>query len=454
MTNDLTVSELDRPAPAPTPAVALPAAPSRGALRTAGRALLVVVYALSAAILVPYAVWVFAIESESFSRLPVIGGIIALCALNATLYFASELRFRARFSWKKAVLLAGLFMVLGLGFAGVLSVIAFSYLCEGLARISAARGRARPAFRMRIGVAAALLLTLVAFPWLNDMYFRGTQAKLLHPDYNRRNVFYAVNRAGFRGPEIAIARSTRPRLMFLGDSSPFGWPYEYQESFPFLVESLLVNGGVNAEVINAATIGQSIGAIRTQLPYYLEYRPDVVFLMTGIHYHRADTDYQRIQREGASRETGWRPFLGVPPMLVELMVFSLGSSPLFGRRGEKQDAASRPREVASFKDHLRAVIAEIQRSGAQLYLVEYPTPGAERVVQNEIRLLAAELDVPYIPLFDAIGKELANHLHDETHPDREGHRMIAREIAPVAAQAVRTPRPSAPGASLPPPQKN
>jgi lysophospholipase L1-like esterase len=282
-----------------------------------------------------------------------------------------------------------------------------------------------------------MVLALFVFPLLNEMYFRGTQSKIISPDYNKQNFFYEINENGFRGPTVPIERSKTPRLLFLGDSTAFGWPYRYEESFPFIVKSILKALGSDVEIVNAASVGQSIGQIRQQLPYFLEYKPDLVLLMTGVHYHRADKDFQRILEDGVSRDTQWRPFIVLPPMLIEIFIFSLTTSPVFSTK--KEGKVSTP-ELESFKVHLRAVVQQIRDSGARLYLVDYPTPGAERRVQDEIRRVAQETGTDYIPLFELLNSE---HLrHDPIHPNREGHRLIAEEIARVVFDdLVRIPPP-------------
>jgi lysophospholipase L1-like esterase len=392
-------------------------------------------YFVSSAIFIPYCIWVYVVEPRSFSRIPVTFGVLLLGVVTFILYFSTTLRFRLRFSWRKTLVAALLFAITGVGFVGILSVIFVSYLCEALAYGVARRGLPRPSFSPNLGVVLVVVQALVVFPLLSELYFRGAEVRIWHPDYNKENLFYAVNRDGFRGPRVPLERSHTPRFLFLGDSSPFGWPYRYEESFPFIVQAILKARGIDIEIINAATIGQSDGEIREQLPYLLKYRPDLVFLMTGIHYLRAAEDYQRIEKEGVSRDTRWHPHLIVPPMLAELLAFAIVTSPIFHKSSD-DNVAAHQRELESFKTQLRAVVQQVRASGARLYLVDYPTPGAPRQVQDEIRRVAEETGTDYIPLFELIGKQIQRHLHDTIHPDPEGHRLIAQEIAKTAVDAL------------------
>jgi lysophospholipase L1-like esterase len=405
-------------------------------IRSLRQAVLRIGYCVSGAIILPYAFWVYTQERGSFSRILVTAALLLLCIVTFYLYFATGLSWRPRFSWRSAFFAALLFAFLGLGFGGVLSVALFSWLCELVAYLVRRRGK-QLSVHPNAGVALVAVLVMAVFPLLHDMYFHGTQARVWHPDYNKQNVFYGINRDGLRGPIVPVARSQRPRLLFLGDSSPFGYPYRYDESFPFVVGDVLRRRGLDVEIVNGAGIGQSDGEIREQLPFMLRYKPDLVFLMTGIHYHRAGQDYARLQANPAPRRTGWRPVLGVPPMLIELMVFSIATSPvhlILKSRGNA--AAERERNLSSFTTLLQATTQEIRASGTRLFLVDYPTPGAERQVQDIVRQVALQTGTEYIPLFDMLGREIKDHLHDRIHPDREGHRLIAEAIAEVAAAAL------------------
>ncbi len=275
-------------------------------LRTVRRArglLLHTTYYISTAIMLPYCAWVFFHEYDSFTRVPVNAGILLLSVVCYLLYCSTTIRFRLRLSWKQSLIAISLFALLGIGFVGVLSAILFSYLCEA---INYAKERSEGVRRIvdpNVGIGLVVTLFLIVFPLLNEMYFRGTQASLFAPNYNKQNYFFDINEEGLRGAVIPFERSATPRILFLGDSTTFGWPFRNESSYPFLVGVALQDRGFDVEVINAATIGQSIGQIRHQLPYYLGYRPDLVFLMTGIHYHRADADYRQLVERNAPRDT-------------------------------------------------------------------------------------------------------------------------------------------------------
>lgn len=334
------------------------------------------------------------------------------------------------------VIVAVLLIILGIGFITVLSIIAFAYFCEMINHFRERRVGQRLSIRPVWGMTCLGVIVLFVHPLLNSMYFRGTTAHYVHPDYNQQNFFFEINSDGFRGPPVSVKRSDKPRLLFLGDSTAFGWPYRNCDAYPHLVKAELQEQGITGvESINAGTIGQSIAQIRHQLPHYLRYKPDLVFIMTGIHYHRVDEAIDRLREVSTESRTNQRLTKFLPPMLCELGIFSVGTSPLFRTfRPESDDVFDADREI--FGQELRKTIAQIREAGSVPYLIEYPTPGADRRIQVEIQRICAELNVGFIPLFERYGDDFKKLNHDSIHPNLAGHRLIAREVGRVAFETI------------------
>jgi hypothetical protein len=86
----------------------------------------------------------------------------------------------------------------------------------------------------------------------------------LRPDWRVQFTFrdfdvqVKTNALGFRGPEVALARTPgRVRILVVGDSFPFGWGVENDEMFSSVLERRLRAEGVAAEVISAGVPGYS-----------------------------------------------------------------------------------------------------------------------------------------------------------------------------------------------------
>ncbi len=99
----------------------------------------------------------------------------------------------------------------------------------------------------------------------------NAQAKLM-------GVRIRTNSDGFRGPDHPIARSTKKRLIFLGDSLTLGWGVEEQDTFTDILESKL-NTIAPAEIINTGAVNYNVEQeTYLFLEKGLKYRPDKVVL--------------------------------------------------------------------------------------------------------------------------------------------------------------------------------
>ncbi len=406
------------------------------------RGLILVCYYVSAAIVLPYSLFVFTIERGSFTRIPVALGIATLCGVAIFLYRAAAVGFLRRWSLVRIVGLIVLFLMLGVGLIAVISAVGLSYLCEGWARFRIWRGQQRPTANLWAGAAGSAALVLFVFPWLNAMYFSGTGAGYQNFDYSRRNIFYEINEDGFRGPRVPVGRTeNKPRLLFMGDSSTFGFPYRYSEAFPHLITTRLAELGLpDVEILNAGTVGQSISQIRHEFDSIIHFEPDVVFMMVGMHFRKTQQDWENIQRREPQRLTGFRPVFGVP-ILAELAAYSIPTSPLFNGRidgsdyrptAELADDPDFQRDFESFGRHLEAILDEAQRAEIPVVLIEYMTPVANREIQREASRIARRFDALFVPLHETLGSRIETAQGDGIHPDREGHRQIATEIGSVA----------------------
>ena len=359
--------------------------------------------------------------------------MLVLCGLTFMLHHAAGSQIRAHVTKKRVTIAILLFVVLGVPFFLVaLSVWIVSYGCLLVTTLLARFGRV-PNVGRRGGFATLALLVLVAYPWLNAMYFRGTGASYLDFDHKRYNLFFDVNRAGFRGPPLPIQRGATSRLLFMGDSTTFGYPYRVEEGYPHLVGVQMARADTPAEIINGATIGHSVGQIRYELPYFLRYEPDLVFLMVGIHYQRAYDDLERIAGKTGSRDTGFCPLFGVP-VLFELFALSITTSPLANLLSQDGEAFDGDRE--SFGRTLSEVIQLIQDAGAEPIVIEYPTSGADRRIQAEIEAVCDQHGIRFLALWDALGDQIETSRNDEIHPDRAGHVLIAEAVSVVAIEAL------------------
>lgn len=118
-------------------------------------------------------------------------------------------------------------------------------------------------------------------------FLRGQQEKaeklktlMRQRGFSPRHCFLQINRWGFKGPEIAKAKTPGvPRIICLGDSCTFGGMEDF--CYPRVLERTLRHSGIEAQVINAGVQGYGPGNVLLRLPYFLSFKPDLATLYIG-----------------------------------------------------------------------------------------------------------------------------------------------------------------------------
>jgi lysophospholipase L1-like esterase len=388
-----------------------------------------------AALLLPYAAWVFVMEREIFSRLPlvVVTGLFLL-ALQA--YFAGTRQWLVSRKPRRVVVTCFL-VAMALGRVALLvapSIILCLALCETAYR-RAPLPRRLARLRGREGqLALTAIVMLVLFPAMNALYAIQGGLRRMSPLLLMRNPFYEINADGFRGPRLPRARTPGVvRLLFLGDSTTFGWPYRYGDTYVALVGADLAERGLGpVEVINAGVPGQSIVQIRNKLDRQLEYGPDVVFLMDGIHFEKSVEHLDDALRySGGYEDHSFRPRF-YPPALVELAVLAVATHPLRTMRGRDADPRHLAQRAASNERiagaHLDGLADALRRRGIPLVLLEYPSRQVPPPVREQQRRAAGREGVTMLPLLRLFPDTDGYSFRDGVHPDKAGHRRIAAAI--------------------------
>lgn len=88
---------------------------------------------------------------------------------------------------------------------------------------------------------------------LYGKHLQSSTKNLLYPAYSEArmrtsefDLVYRINNLGFRGPDVELEKSDKPRIAFIGDSFTFGWGVEEEESWV----GLLRNEHPNLELLN------------------------------------------------------------------------------------------------------------------------------------------------------------------------------------------------------------
>lgn len=406
-------------------------------------------FLIGAAVIGPYALWVFVVEREIFSRAPLVL-VTTLFLLSLLVYFAGA---RDWLTGRKPARVRLAFGLLALAFGFMSLVLVPSVLlCLGLDELAYRLAPVRrsltriPQRGAQLAVTAFVLLVL--FPVMNAMYGFHGGLRQVAPVVLMHNPFYAINADGFRGPRLRPEKAPGVvRLLFLGDSSTFGWPYRYEVTYPDLVRQLLAASGHGpVEVINAGVPSQDIVQIRSRLDSSLAFDPDVVFLMDGIHFDKCLDHVEEERRyAGEAHEHGFRVRF-FPPTLIEVGLLGVGSNPLLAACRRRPDPATTPEHAAENEriaaQYLSSLVDAVRRRGIPLVILEYPSQKVPLPAREQQRQAARGGGVTLLPLLHLFPDANGYSFHDGIHPDKAGHRRIAGAIVDDLLARGWPPRPN------------
>lgn len=178
------------------------------------------------------------------------------------------------------------------------------------------------------------------------------------------------------------------RVVYLGDSLAAGYGLPEEEAFPAVVEGLLRERGLEIETVNAGVSGDTTAGGRSRIDWLLRQRPDLVVVELGAN-------------------DGLR---GLSPEMTE--------------------------------ENLEAIIEAALASGAGVLLTGMKVPpnyGGDyaRRFEAVFTRLAETYPVEFLPfLLEGVAGRPALNLADGIHPNAEGHRRVAANLAPYVEAAL------------------
>jgi lysophospholipase L1-like esterase len=107
---------------------------------------------------------------------------------------------------------------------------------------------------------------------------------------NEEAVYVNTNSQGFRANKDYSLKKEKlgPRILILGDSISFGWPLEYEDSYPAQLEKMVPQ----SEVINCSVIAANTTALeRMYDDFCSNFEVDYVVLQVTLSDHRGIPDY-------------------------------------------------------------------------------------------------------------------------------------------------------------------
>ena len=177
------------------------------------------------------------------------------------------------------------------------------------------------------------------------------------------------------------ASGTPIKIVMLGDSLTEGYGLDEEEAFPALVEKLLREEGKNVQVINAGISGSTTASGLSRLKWMMKSKPD------------------------------W-------------LVLALGAND--GLRGQSTENIAK---------NLEEIISYAQSQNCRVLLAGMHVPtnyGKEYSEQfySVFKRVAEKMNVPLMPfLLESVGGVKEFNLPDGLHPNQEGHKIIAKNVA-------------------------
>lgn len=316
-----------------------------------------------------------------------------------------------------------------LAMAPVCAVIVVSRI---LGRMRWARGREMPPrVAMRLHAVVALVYFVPVANLMVDRTLLGTMDVECVNDECVRSLRpgpeYGINTERYRGPIAATqAQGATPRLLFLGDSSTFGFGVPGNETYPTRTRELLrARGFPDAEVLNAAVPGHTEVENLARFRRYADWLPTHVFIMGGWHFRNLSRPTEQSDVMDYLRPVRGLAFLS-----------ALMAHRMFHREPESEEVSLRLWAIA-----MRELIDRVRKVGAEPVLLEYPAPDVNAGILASEENLADLRDVAFIHLRDRLAASPERALLvDRCHPNHVGHAIIAEAIAewfaagePVAA---------------------
>ncbi|NLH47915.1 MAG: SGNH/GDSL hydrolase family protein [Myxococcales bacterium] len=280
------------------------------------------------------------------------------------------------------------------------------------------------------GLLLAIGLLLLTAEGMNRTWWFG----IFRPDATagvalRQNDWYGVNADGYRGPRLTAAPAPGVRrLLFLGDSSTFGFGLPADQAFARLTAACLARSGAGKfEEINGGIPGYNL--LQTEIAWQRlrGLAPRAVVAMVGYHHESLGRFLAR--QSSAAQGAGWlaRLFAGSEKIGLTLPTTVGMLSQSWRIWGSESPDQAADREI--FRQTLERLIATIAGEGLPLVLVAYPSPQIDPEVAQQIEETAAAHQLPWIDLrpefFNAAPPLLQQ---DELHPNAAGHRAIAAAL--------------------------
>ncbi len=187
---------------------------------------------------------------------------------------------------------------------------------------------------------------------------------------------------------ISFSTLAGSKVLFLGDSLTAGYGIDPEKAYPNLVRDILKKEGIEITVMNASISGSTSASAMSRLKWSLRGKPDVMLLALGAND---------------------------------------------GLRGIK---------LTSTKENLKEAIKLAKSKGVKVILAGMQIPpnyGPEytREFKQMFPDLKKEEGITLLPfLLKGVAGDRKLNIDDGIHPNEEGHKVIAKTVAPFIKEAL------------------
>lgn len=253
-----------------------------------------------------------------------------------------------------------------------------------------------------------------------------------------------TNSLGLRGPEVPPKAAHEFRIISLGESTTFGYPVSFDETYSARLEEKLGEvDGKPVRVVNAGSPGYTLFQGVTYLKYRgLSLDPDAVLVYFG-HNDFLPISF-RVEKNATANETSAgltdsEAFQHHQRLSSRLALFLAKHSNfarvlLFGRHRDLQVAvdASTPRVPPHDRHRLLVELKNLAREHELRLVILVPWYLEFEGHIPLLREFAAKEAVPLVDLpraFRSLPQPRSDYFFDDIHPNAAGHELIARVLA-------------------------
>lgn len=265
--------------------------------------------------------------------------------------------------------------------------------------------------------------------------------------------FIRVNQLGFRGPELAIAKSSNTyRIAVLGDSIAFARYLDAEDAFPGLLPDRLVARvpGRRFEVVNASLGGRDTWEEVVLLEQrVLDLQPDLVVMQVCLNDHLRLPTPDPNDNRGLYGERSWYAYSSLCDRLdrrfPRFRKWHVAAATRLGfdmRTPAEviKECVLDPRFIhdvqgdwPTWREQFLKADELCRQRGAGFLIAVFPTArllGSEQEQTiPELSALARERGIPCVDLLQPFRAERSSVLKDWTHPNKRGQALAADVIA-------------------------